>query len=129
MITEDPHSFADFSQGRIKHIDFEIEVDFTTRTMKVLAHYHLDHPVTGSFFLDTRALEIERISQEGRDILWVLDKQDEIIGERLHLQDLVQADHFSIQLTTSPTASALQWLTPSPRLCSKRASGSITVMV
>jgi leukotriene-A4 hydrolase len=112
MITEDPHSFADFSQGRIKHIDFEIEVDFTTRTMKVLAHYHLDHPVTGSFFLDTRAVEIERVSQEGRDIPWVLDKQDEIIGERLHLQDLVQADHFSIQLTTSPAASALQWLMP-----------------
>jgi aminopeptidase N len=112
MITKDPHSYAEFTQGLITHIDFEIQVDFETKAMKILAKYQLDHPVSGSFYLDTRALDIERIVGDGTDIQWVLDKQDEILGNRLHLQDLDETSEFSIQLTTSPEASALQWLTP-----------------
>lgn len=112
MVTKDPHSFSDFTQGQVHHIEFEIDVDFMSKTMKILAHYQLDHPVTGSFFLDTRTLDIERIYRDDMDIQWDLDGQDEIIGTRLHLMDLNETSEFSIQLTTSPDASALQWLTP-----------------
>jgi len=112
MSVEDPHSFSDFTQGLIQHINFEIEVNFVSHTLGILANYHLDRPVTGSFFLDTRDLQIKRISQDGKNVEWELDMEDDILGQRLHLHELDQVSEFSIQLKTSPGASALQWLQP-----------------
>jgi leukotriene-A4 hydrolase len=112
MINRDPHSFADFRQGLIKHINFEIEVDFETRTLNILAKYQLDRPITGSLFLDTRDIKIERIHQAEDDLSWGLDEDDPILGQRLHLKDLEEVSSFSIRCKTSPNASALQWLLP-----------------
>jgi leukotriene-A4 hydrolase len=108
----DPHSYADLSQGRIKHIDFQLEVDFTTRCVQVEALYSLDQPVEGSFFLDTYDLNVTKIHSDGEIIDWEIDKTDPLLGGRLHIQGLSGISSFSIELTTSPEASALQWLEP-----------------
>jgi len=108
----DPHSFADLSQAKIAHIDFDIDVDFSKRLLKIKAVYHLDQPVSGSLFLDTRDLEIERIHASDRDLDWEIDAQDPISGDRLHLKSLDALSDFTIELTTSPQSSALQWVTP-----------------
>ena len=108
----DPHSYTDLDQGRIEHIDFQMKVDFTTRCLHIQAQYRLDRPVTGSFFLDARSLDIERVHSNGTDISWEMDHNDPILSERLHLQDLNGCSSFTIDLTTRPEASALQWLEP-----------------
>lgn len=112
MIERDPHSFTDFERGLIQHVDFEIDVDFKTRTLRLTATYQLDRPVTGSLFLDTRDIHIERIHQEKNDLKWELDEVDPILGQRLHIKDLDSAKTFTIHWKTSPRASALQWLSP-----------------
>jgi leukotriene-A4 hydrolase len=112
MKFHDPHSFADPAQGKITHIDFDIDVDFSQRVLAVEAIYHLDHPVNGSLFLDTRDLTIERIHTDGQDLVWEIDAHDPISGDRLHLKDVKSLSQFTIRLLTSPAASALQWLTP-----------------
>jgi aminopeptidase N len=111
-VTDDPHSYSDLSQGRIKHIIMQIGVDFQTRTLRIQAHYQLAAPVTGSLFLDSRALDITSIHSASGPIRYQKDAQDPILGERLHLQNLDDVSAFTIELTTSPDATALQWLEP-----------------
>ena len=116
MPVKDPHSFADLSQGRIKDIGFEIHVDFETRILAVRADYQLVDPVSGTFYLDTRDLEIERVYNGDEELEWMLTEQNESLGQRLELQNLEKIHGFSIHLRTSPAAEALQWMTPQQTL-------------
>lgn len=112
MQFNDPHSFTDPSQGTITHIGFDISVDFSQRLLSVTAAYRLEKPISGSLFLDTRNLDIQRVHADGKDIAWKIDERDPILGERLHLKDLDNLTNFTIELVTSPQASALQWVPP-----------------
>jgi len=112
MTFSDPHSHVDITQGKIKHIQFIILVDFGKQVMNIKARYTMDRPVNGSLFLDTRDIEIHQIYTDENEIAWEKDEQDTILGERLHLKSLENISEFTIDLTTSSTASALQWLTP-----------------
>ena len=88
MASSDPHSYSDLSQGRIRHIDFHIRVDFQGRVLQVRADYRMEAPVSGSLFLDSRGVEIDGISSGGKPIEYEMDAQDPILGERLCLRDL-----------------------------------------
>jgi leukotriene-A4 hydrolase len=112
MTHGDPHSFADFSQGRIQHIHFNFQVDFEQQRLTGKAAYRMASPVSGSLFLDTRQLQINSISAAGKPLEWAFDRQDAILGSRLHLFGLDQLGQFQISYATSPGASALQWLPP-----------------
>jgi aminopeptidase N len=52
------------------------------------------------------------VHTRGKDIAWALDANDPILGQRLHLRQLDDVAEFTIELTTSPQAKALQWLSP-----------------
>ncbi len=112
MQFSDPHSYTDTEQGKIAHILFWIDVDFSAKVLKIKATYRLDEPVSGSFFLDTRDLIIDRVYEGDQEIIWEIDQHDSIVGNRLHLKDLDGHSEFTIEVTTSPDASALQWVTP-----------------
>jgi len=108
----DPHSFADAEQGRITHIDFDLEVDFASKAIHGRAEYALDRPVTGALDLDTRDLEIVGVRAGGADVRFALDETDAVLGTRLHLDGLEGRDRIRIEFRTRPGASALQWLDP-----------------
>jgi leukotriene A-4 hydrolase/aminopeptidase len=108
----DHHSFANFEQGKIEHIDFDFSIDFSTKTVGGMATYRMHKPVQSPLYLDTRDIKIEHIYTDKQDCDWVLDKQDEILGERLIIHGLDQDTSFSIEFQTSPQSSALQWLSP-----------------
>ncbi|MEA1976480.1 MAG: leukotriene A4 hydrolase C-terminal domain-containing protein [Chloroflexota bacterium] len=112
MQFSDPHSFTDTEQGKIAHIQFWIDVDFSAKVLKIKATYRLEETVSGSFFLDTRDLKINRVYKDDQEILWEIDQHDSIVGDRLHLKDLDGHSEFTIEVTTAPEASALQWVTP-----------------
>ena len=112
MASRDPHSHADVSQARIKHVGLEIAADFSTHTLSIHAEYVLDRKVSGPLDLDSRDLSISRIQAGGRGLDFQRSRTDPVLGERVHLADLGGHDRFSIDLTTSPRASALQWLEP-----------------
>jgi aminopeptidase N len=112
MTTHDPHSFSDTDQGHIARMDLRIRPDFSSRTLSLHAHYVLDRPVDGSFFLDSRDLHIAAVRAGAGDVRWSIDREDDILGQRLHLHDLRGVREFSIDVATSPGASALQWLEP-----------------
>ncbi|MBW8010409.1 MAG: M1 family metallopeptidase [Chloroflexi bacterium] len=112
MAFKDFHSYADIEQGKISHIDLKIAADFEVRVLNIEAKYQFDQPVTGSLFLDTSKLAIKRASAEGHELEWELDKEDSILGERLHLKGLQGVTEITLEFSTSPNAQALQWVPP-----------------
>src|SRR5512138_1423415 len=113
MEFKDPASYADLTQGKIKHIDFHIGVNFATRMLDIEAVYQLEEPVNGSFYLDSFKIDLKKAHADGRELKWAFDATDDILGTRLHLQGLENVSAFTLSFVTSPEARALQWLTAS----------------
>lgn len=112
MTLHDPTSYADLSQGRIRHIDFHIRADFSTNTLAIKATYQLDAPRRGPLFLDTYKIDLQKAHAGGRSLTWEFDISHQTLGSRLHLKGLDGDSSFTLEFQTSPQASALQWLTP-----------------
>jgi leukotriene-A4 hydrolase len=116
MARHDPHSNADLDQGAIRHIDFDLVVDFRDRRLSGSAHYSLARPATGVLDLDTSRLEIRRVVAGDRSIPFEVGDEDPILGRRLRLSGLHGDSDFQIDFVTSPDAGALQWLDPAQTL-------------
>ena len=110
MTVHDPTSYADLSQGRIRHIDFHIRADFSTNTLAIEATYQLDAPRRGPLFLDSHKIEMQKAHVNGHDLKWELDPHNESLGSRLQLKGLDGEASFTLVFRTSPDATALQWL-------------------
>jgi aminopeptidase N len=110
MTPHDPTSYSDLTQGKIKHIDFYIQVDFDSRTLDIEATYQMDAPVHGFLYLDTFKIEIKEAHVNGRSLEWEFDAHDETKGERLHLKGFEGDASFTLKVKTSPEARALQWM-------------------
>jgi leukotriene-A4 hydrolase len=110
MNIKDVASYADLTQGKIKHVTFRIRVNFATRTLEVEATYQMQEPVHGSLYLDSFKIDIEEARANDRKLEWDFDASDEILGERLHLKGLEGDLSFTLTFRTSTEARALQWL-------------------
>src|SRR5512142_2584139 len=109
---KDATTFTDLTQGKIKHIDFRIGVNFATRVLDIEATYRLQEPVHGSLYLDSSKIDLKKAHTNDKELKWEFDVKDDILGQRLHLQELNTAT-FTLTFQTSTEASALQWLTAS----------------
>ena len=111
----DPHSYADEAQGVVEHLTWDVEVDFMTRTLRCTAELRV-RGAGETLDLDTRDLPIERVDDggdgDGRSCAWELAAAEPILGARLRVQLPAGTTRVRIRYRTSPTASALQWLTP-----------------
>src|SRR6185295_19287654 len=108
MKFKDPASYTQLAQGKIKHIDFRIGVDFSTRTLNIEAKYQLQEAVQGSLYLDSFKIDLKNAHTNGRELEWEFDTRDDILGERLHLKGLEDDSSFALMFRTSPEARALQ---------------------
>jgi leukotriene-A4 hydrolase len=112
MQKQDPHSYADLEQGQIVNITLRMSVNFPDQVLHVTATYTLKASLNGSFYMDMRDLDLHRIHRDGEVLLWEIDATDPILGERLHLKELKGVKEFTVEFSTSPNASALQWASP-----------------
>jgi len=113
MPTLDPHSHADLDQGRVKHIDLRLEVDFARRVLQGEAVLHFRRPGEGPVDLDTRDLDIHAVTDaEGHPLETSLGEPGGYMGTRLTVIRPPGLESLVIRYTTSPAASALQWLEP-----------------
>ena len=113
MTTKDPTTYTDLSQGRIRHIDFHIKVDFDERVFDMEATYQLKEPISGELTLDSYKIDLKEAKANGRALTWEFDPEDEILGQRLHLKGLENDSSFTLAFRTSPEARALQWMNAS----------------
>jgi len=109
----DPHSYTDLSQGRVLSMDIDLAVDFSTRTITGKADYNLAEATAGPLDLDTRDLNIVSARDtSGNELGFELAAADEVLGSCLRVTLPEGTEKFTIEFTTSPEASALQWLEP-----------------
>jgi aminopeptidase N len=113
MASKDPASYTDLTQGKTRHIDFRIRVNFATRILDIEAKYQLQEPVRGSLYLDTFKIQLQKAQAHGRPLEWDFDANDDILGERLHLKGFDGDSTFTLAFQTSTEARALQWLNAS----------------
>ena len=114
MPQTDPHSYTDPSQGIITSVQLNLDVDFTSKQILGRVELTLSEPSSsGALNLDTRDLDIKSIHTDKGATTWTLSEKDPVMGSCLTIILPDGTQTIGIVYTTSPDASALQWLEPS----------------
>ncbi|XP_059456897.1 leucine aminopeptidase [Corylus avellana] len=113
MAPIDPHSFTDSTHPLATHIALTLYVDFTTSTIHGSALLTLPGPYSGQLSLDARSLTIHAVFEPhgSTPIPFSLSPPDPIMGCHVTLS-LANQSSFLVLFSTSPSSSALQWLSP-----------------
>src|SRR6266851_2789823 len=124
----DIHSFSNPEQMRVRHLDLDCEVLFDRKILKGSATLSVDRRVDSGappLILDTRNLRIEKVEVSGESgayspTKFELGAADPILGAPLTIAMPPAAAKVRIEYSTSPEASALQWLDPAQTAGKKR---------
>lgn len=110
---EDPHSYADVSQGRIERADISWTIDFEARRLRGDVVLTFAETGSGSLHLDTRDLDVEAVMDDGdAPLSFSLDERHDFMGQRLVIDRDRDVRRIRIIYATSPEASGLMWLVP-----------------
>ncbi|EOY18490.1 Peptidase M1 family protein isoform 1 [Theobroma cacao] len=117
MAPLDPHSFTDSTHTLTTHIALSLYFDFPSATIHGAALFTLSSPHSGPLCLDTRSLSIHRVLSPSTlsPLPYSLSPFcDPIKGTHLSLSlpNDAALSSFLITFSTSPSSSALQWLSP-----------------
>lgn len=113
-----PHSFARPNQVAVKHLHLDLTVDFKAKQLSGTAELTLDRKSpTDNLRLDSNRLQIDRVTRaDGAELSWTLGDKKPGLGRPLNVAlppaNKANADKVIIHYSTSPTAEALQWLSP-----------------
>lgn len=113
--SEDPHTFSNFNEAAVRHIDFDLNVDFTQKKVYGKAVYTLENiSGTDKLILDTRNLLIEKITlgEDEQHAEYSLSKPDSVFGQALKINILPDTKTVNIYYSTTEGAESLQWLQP-----------------
>ena len=114
----DPHSYADGSPVRVRHLALALTVDFGQHTLVGTATWYLANPgAAAELVLDTRDLTIEAVealdsADQATAINFTLGPPDVVLGQALRIVQGPTATAIRIRYRTAPHAAALQWLAP-----------------
>ncbi len=114
-VQRDPHSFANHNQVVVKHLDLDLEVDFTQKQLRGKASLKIENTAkTDTLILDTRDLKIEKVTLgDGNDpASFVLGEPVKYLGQSLTIKVAPTTSLVTIYYSTKPEAAALQWLAP-----------------
>lgn len=117
MARHDPHSFADDAQPSIISFDLDIDADFQAQVLQCVVVLSLSDGRGGPLDLDTRGLTIRAVTTaDKRPVPFTVYPEELVRGARLGLELPLGCEAVRITYSTSPTASALQWLAPAQTL-------------
>lgn len=111
----DPHSFSRPDKVSLRHIDLELEVDFRAKEITGRASLHLNPSKEDELVLDTRNLDIKRVTA-GRtetDVEYALGDNVHHLGQPLTIRLPAKANLIHIYYLAGGDRGALQWLEPS----------------
>ncbi|KAG2534244.1 leucine aminopeptidase-like [Panicum virgatum] len=116
MAPVDPHSYTDGAHPVVSHAALAFYLDFAASTIHASALLTLSAPHSGDLLLDTRALAVHSVStaaEPPEPIPFSLAATpDPVLGSALTLTLPPDTTSFRLTFSTSPGASALQWLAP-----------------
>jgi leukotriene-A4 hydrolase len=110
----DAHSFARPDEVRVTHVALDLRADFIAKKLAGTATLDLERAGTASsVVLDTQDLTIEAVTDSGgRTLKHELGAPDKVLGRALTVELPEGVRQITIKYATSPSAAALQWLTP-----------------
>lgn len=120
MAPIDPHSFTDSSHPLTTHVSLSLYLDFTTSVIHASALLSLSSPFSGDLSLDSRSISVTRIldPQTLSPLPYTVSQNPDPIKGTEIVVSLAGQSRLLVIYSTSPSASALQWLSP-PQTFSK----------
>ncbi|KAF8708587.1 hypothetical protein HU200_029962 [Digitaria exilis] len=116
MAPVDPHSYTDGEHPVVSQAALAFYLDFAASTIHASALLTLAAPHSGDLLLDTRALAVHSastVADPPEPIPFSLAADpDPVLGSALTLTLPPDTTSFRLTFSTSPAASALQWLAP-----------------
>ena len=114
MSSPDTHSFARPDEVVVKHLNLNLNVDFTAKQLKGTVELSIDNPGKASVLhLDTRDLAIDSVwLDDGTIAAFTLSKPVPFLGSDLSITIKPSTKKVKIAYATSPQAAAVQWLNP-----------------
>ena len=118
--SKDPHSYSNPEQIRVHHVELDLQVSFDKKTLEgnaILTVERLPGSGDAPLVLDTQDLKIVQVeaaqgSTAFQPATFKVGTPDKILGAPLTIQLPPEADRVRVLYSSSPTAAALQWLTP-----------------
>ena len=120
---QDPHSFARPDEVVVTHLHLDLNVDFDRQQLAGTATLTLNNKSDAKqVHLDTRDLQISDvvILPESTKAVWKLAEPVPLLGRELTIDIGPSTKQVAISYATSPSASALQWLSPAQTAGKKR---------
>lgn len=118
-MSDDPCSFSSINSCLTRHLNLSLSVDFAQRVLKGRVSLTVEalQDRFSSLTLDTRDLQIASVRANGQEASFSLGPKHSFKGAPLEITlpfDLSRGQHVIVEVTyeTSPSATALQWLTP-----------------
>ncbi|MDB6086645.1 MAG: family peptidase [Gammaproteobacteria bacterium] len=127
----DYHSFANVEQFRVTRLELDLRVDSDAKVLRGVVGLQIKRldPGATELILDSRDLNVAEVMQKAQDVLgatsksettWVsrpfhFQRKDPILGQALVIElppSKRPSEFIRIEYETSPTAPALQWLSP-----------------
>jgi aminopeptidase N len=110
----DTHSYARPAEAVINHLSLDVTADFGSKKIAGTATYDITvHEGADSIFLDSRDLDILKVSVDGVETPFTLGASKEWLGQPLGIPVSATSKKVMITYSTRPGAEALQWLEPS----------------
>jgi leukotriene-A4 hydrolase len=113
-MSNDPHSFAQPAEAKVKHLRWKATVDFDKKVLAASASWDIEAaPDARRIIFDTKDLVIKSVSlNEGETAKYTLGEADPILGKPLAIEISPDTKSVTINYETTPSAEALQWLSP-----------------
>lgn len=111
----DAHTLSNHDSVWVKHLDLDISIDFKDHEIIGRATWQLDNPHdAASVVFDTKDLMIDSVLLgDGNKARFELGPSDDpVLGSPLRVYMAPKATVVSIYYRTSPSSTALQWLSP-----------------
>ena len=121
FLSNDSHSYANFNDVRISHLNLDLTVDFQQNILDGKVDISIKNYTNAKqLILDSKDLTIHKVLlEDSKETPFALGDHSETFGQPLVVDIKPTTKMVSVYYTTSPDAEALQWLTPEQTLGKK----------
>ncbi|QHL86253.1 aminopeptidase [Nibribacter ruber] len=111
---QDPHSFSKPQEAVLKHVDWDLTIDFDKQQITGTGVYRLEHSQRLEVILDVKDLTIlwVKLDDAPSEEEFTLSAPVKHLGQALRIPIQKHTRTVTIAFETTPQAAALQWLAP-----------------
>lgn len=124
-VPKDPHSYANFEQVRVTHLDWDAQIDVPKKHIEATEELTIEQVQPGEeLVLDSKGIEIKSVaiassSKKYSPSTWKLGAKDEILGQALRIKILPDTRFVKIVYVVEADAEGLLYMDPNQSLTGK----------